>query len=89
MIRAAIIPQTLNEDEVNEYGGDLWGQDHEKIAAQWLPSCLRHVRKSYAAFIDLDLPGQALAIIKRLTTDLRIQCLQMIFQTVIDQVNRI
>jgi exocyst complex component 2 len=84
LIRAAVIPSTLKEVEQTEYGS--WGEENEKAAGQWLPSCLRHVRRSYASFIDLDLPGQALDIIKRLTTDLRIQCLQMIFQTVIDQV---
>lgn len=85
MIRAAVIPQTLKDIEQDEYG--TWGEENEKIVGQWLPSCLRHVRKSYAAFIDLDLPGQALEIIRTLITDLRIQCLQMIFQTVIDQVH--
>lgn len=40
LIRAAIIPQTLKAtDELAEYG--LWGDDTDKIAAQWLPSCLR------------------------------------------------
>lgn len=66
LIRAAVIPQTLKQDEVNEYG--YWGEENDKIAAQWLPSCLRHVRKAYASFIDLDLPGQALDIVKQLTT---------------------
>ena len=84
LIRAAVIPSTLKEVEQTEYGS--WGDENEKAAGQWLPSCLRHVRRTYASFIELDLPGQALDIIKRLTTDLRIQCLQMIFQTVIDQV---
>ncbi len=45
----------------------------------------RHVRRCYSSFIDLDLPGEALDIVKGLTTHLRIQCLQVVFQTVIDQ----
>ena len=35
----------------------------------------------------MDLPSQALDIVKSLGTDLRIQCLQVIFQTVIDEVH--
>ena len=46
----------------------------------WLPHCLRNVRASYKVFIELDLPGQALDIIKTLTTDLRIQCLQVLIK---------
>ena len=33
------------------------------------------------------MPSQALDIVKRLSTDMRLQCLQMIFQTVIDEVH--
>lgn len=85
MIRSAVIPQTLKDFERNEYG--LWRDDNMKVVGPWLPSCLRHVRKSYLSFIELDLPLQALNIVKRLTTDLRIQCLQTVFQTVVDQVH--
>ena len=90
LVRAAVIPQTLSKEEQEE-ATSVWKapntSSESTSVAQWLPSCLRHVRKSYAAFVELDLPQQALTIIKRLTTDLRIQCLQMIFQTVIDQVH--
>ena len=58
-----------------------------KKVGHWLPSCLRQLRKSYTSLIHLDLPSQALDIVKSLGTDLRIQCLQVIFQTVIDEVH--
>ncbi len=97
LIRAAIIPQTLPEDggsdQFGDWGGETGGADvnaasgGDRFTANWLPSCLRTVRRTHASFVEVDLPGQALDIIKRLTTDLRIQCLQMIFQTVIDQVH--
>lgn len=87
LIRAAVIPQTFNKkgsEDVVEYGD--WGHDGKKVG-QWLPQCLRDIRSSYHTLIQLDLPSQALDIVKTLTTDMRIQCLQMIFQTVIDQVH--
>ena len=57
---------------------DFWTFQVSKLVGPWLPHCLRNVRSSYKVFIELDLPGQALDIIKVLTTDLRIQCLQVI-----------
>ncbi|CAB4064857.1 EXOC2 [Lepeophtheirus salmonis] len=92
LIRAAVIPQTLNKKKTTENGeeddeyGEWNGLDYDK-SAQWLPFCLRYARSCYAVFIELDLPSQALDILKRLTTDLRIQCLQTVFHTVIVQVH--
>ena len=45
------------------------------------------MRNTYTTLIQLDLPSQALDIVQQLTTDMRIQCLQVIFQTVIDEVH--
>jgi len=86
LIRAAVIPQTFDKkgEDVVEYGD--WGHDGKKIGP-WLPQCLRDVRSTYSTLIQLDLPSQALDIVKRLSTDMRLQCLQMIFQTVIDEVH--
>ncbi len=86
LIRAAVIPQTFKKGEdVVEYGD--WSHDAKKVG-QWLPVCLRSVRTTYSSLIDLDLPSQALDIVQALTTDLRIQCLQVIFQTVADEVRK-
>lgn len=85
LIRAAFIPQTFKKGEDSVEYGD-WGHDGKK-GGTWLPSCLRHVRTTYSSLIQLDLPSQALDIIKALTTDLRIQSLQVIFQTVIDEIH--
>ncbi len=87
LIRAAVIPQTFTKkgvEDVAEYGD--WGHDGKKVGP-FLPQCLRDIRITYTSLIQLDLPTQALDIVKQLTTDLRIQCLQMIFQTVIDEVH--
>ena len=86
LVRASVIPQTFNKkgEDVVEYGD--WGHDGKKIGP-WLPQCLRDVRSTYSTLIQLDLPTQALDIVKLLTTDMRIQSLQMIFQTVIDEVH--
>ncbi|QQP48635.1 Exocyst complex component 2 [Caligus rogercresseyi] len=74
-----------SEEDSHEYG-DWTGLDYDK-SAHWLPYCLRYARNCYAVFIELDLPSQALDILKRLTTDLRIQCLQTVFHSVIVQVH--
>lgn len=88
LIRSAVIPQTFKKGlEASEYWSCIAGEQVSKQVGLWLPHSLRNVRSSYKVFIELDLPGQALDIIKTLTTDLRIQCLQVIFQTVIDQVH--
>ena len=81
-----MIPQTFDKkgEDVVEYGD--WGHDGKKVGP-WLPQCLRDVRSTYSTLIQLDLPTQALDIVKRLSTDMRLQCLQMIFQTVIDEVH--
>ena len=84
LIRAAVIPQTFkNIEDAVEYGD--WNFNDKKVG-HWLPKCLRDVRTTYSTLIQLDLPSQALDIVKLLTTDLRIQCLQFVFQTVIDEV---
>ena len=88
LIRAAVIPQTFkNIEDAVEYGDWAHDANHDKKVGHWLPKCLRDVRTTYSTLIQLDLPSQALDIVKLLTTDLRIQCLQFIFQTVIDEVH--
>ena len=88
LIRAAVIPQTFkNIEDAVEYGDWAHDTNHDKKVGHWLPKCLRNVRTTYSTLIQLDLPSQALDIVKLLTTDLRIQCLQFIFQTVIDEVH--
>merc|ERR1711953_475079 len=88
LIRAAVIPQTFkNIEDAVEYGDWAHDANHDKKVGHWLPKCLRDVRTTYSSLIQLDLPSQALDIVKLLTTDLRIQCLQFIFQTVIDEVH--
>ena len=88
LIRAAVIPQTFkNIEDAVEYGDWAHDANYDKKVGHWLPKCLRDVRTTYSTLIQLDLPSQALDIVKLLTTDLRIQCLQFIFQTVIDEVH--
>merc|ERR1719479_140415 len=55
----------------------------------WLIYCLRFVRHLHAVMIDLDLPGDALDLIVNLLSDLRLHCLQVIFQTIVDKVNQL
>ena len=55
----------------------------------WLIYCLRFVRHLHTVMIDLDLPGDALDLIVNLLSDLRLHCLQVIFQTIVDKVNQL
>jgi len=82
LVRAAALPAS-NITNREDYG--VWHSDNN--SCQWLPHCLRQVRGCYNVLISLDLPGQPLDIIKNLTTDLRVSCLQNILTSVIQQVH--
>ena len=77
-------------------GGDFkpspgGGEEYTAIMGEspWLIYCLRFVRHLHTVMIDLDLPGDALDLIVNLLSDLRLHCLQVIFQTIVDKVNQL
>ena len=67
------------------------GEEYTVIMGEspWLIYCLRFVRHLHTVMIDLDLPGDALDLIVNLLSDLRLHCLQVIFQTIVDKVNQL
>ena len=67
------------------------GEEYTAIMGEspWLIYCLRFVRHLHTVMIELDLPGDALDLIVNLLSDLRLHCLQVIFQTIVDKVNQL
>ena len=76
LIRAALIPHTLDRQSPHRAQFGLWPafsgtfSDHEGIGS-WFVLCLRTVRTCYAELLTLDLPTEALDAIRDLLHDLR------------------
>lgn len=86
-IRASLIPTTLDKTDRNQIG-TLTLPERDEIAV-YLPELLQSVRSTYASFIKLDLPNEALDIISLLLLDLRIHCMSIMFQQTTEQVKQL
>lgn len=81
LVRAAALPSTPLPNR-EDYG--VWREAAK--AELWLPHCLRQVRYSYGVFISQDLPAQVLDIVKNLTTELRLACLNSILSSLVEEI---
>ncbi|MCL4138819.1 UNVERIFIED_CONTAM: hypothetical protein GTU68_063382, partial [Idotea baltica] len=84
IIRGAIIPQTLNPQGVYIKKYHVWPEAPLDQITPWLPQVLRHIRGCYGTLLMLDLPNDALDVVKTLLFDLRVHCLTSLFQQTVD-----
>ncbi|XP_048364225.1 exocyst complex component 2 [Sphaerodactylus townsendi] len=86
LIRGALLPFSLGENELREYGG--WEMKSE-LSGQWLPHVIQTVRHSYESLAALEIPNDMLQIIQDLIFDLRIRCIMITLQHTAEDVKRL
>ncbi|KAH0617961.1 hypothetical protein JD844_016772 [Phrynosoma platyrhinos] len=86
LIRGALLPFSLGENELREYGG--WEMKSE-LSSQWLPHVIETVRLSYESLAALEIPNDMLQIIQDLIFDLRVRCIMTTLQHTAEDVKRL
>nr|XP_056710043.1 exocyst complex component 2 [Euleptes europaea] len=86
LIRGALLPFSLGENELREYGG--WEMKSE-LSSQWLPHVIQTVRLSYESLTALEIPNDMLQIIQDLIFDLRVRCIMITLQQTAEDVKRL
>ncbi|XP_076044833.1 exocyst complex component secretory 5 [Oratosquilla oratoria] len=86
IVRGAIMPHSLDPSAPNFRNYHVWAEACLDQITPWLPQVLRHVRECYGTMLTLDLPNDALDIIKDLILDLRVHCLTSLFQQTVEHV---
>ncbi|XP_015669447.1 exocyst complex component 2 [Protobothrops mucrosquamatus] len=86
LIRGALLPFSLEENELKEYGG--WDMKPE-LSSQWLPHVIQTVRLSYESLTALEIPNDMLQIIQDLIFDLRIRSIMITLQHTAEDVKKL
>lgn len=86
LMRGAIMPLSLHPDGQNFRDYHVWPEVSLDQISPWLPQVLRHVRGCYSTLLMLDLPNDALDVVKELIFDLRVHCLTSLFQQTVEHV---
>uniref|UniRef100_A0A8C5WPW5 Exocyst complex component 2 n=1 Tax=Laticauda laticaudata TaxID=8630 RepID=A0A8C5WPW5_LATLA len=86
LIRGALLPFSLEENELKEYGG--WDMKPE-LSSQWLPHVIQTVRLSYESLTALEIPNDMLQIIQDLIFDLRVRCIMITLQHTAEDVKKL
>lgn len=86
VMRGAIMPHSLDPDGPNFRTFHVWPEASLDQLTPWLPQVLRHVRGCYNTLLTLDLPNDALDVVKNLILDLRVHCLTSLFQQTVEHV---
>ncbi|KAL7984543.1 hypothetical protein Chor_003113 [Crotalus horridus] len=86
LIRGALLPFSLEENELKEYGG--WDMKPE-LSSQWLPHVIQTVRLSYESLTALEIPNDMLQIIQDLIFDLRTHSIMITLQHTAEDVKKL
>ncbi|KYO35482.1 exocyst complex component 2 [Alligator mississippiensis] len=86
LIRGALLPFSLREGELRQYGG--WEMKSE-LSGQWLTHVIQTVRLSYESLTALEIPNDMLQIIQDLILDLRVRCIMVTLQHTAEDVKRL
>uniref|UniRef100_A0A8C0QQ84 Exocyst complex component 2 n=1 Tax=Chelonoidis abingdonii TaxID=106734 RepID=A0A8C0QQ84_CHEAB len=86
LIRGALLPFSLREGELRQYGG--WEMKSE-LSGQWLTHVIQTVRLSYESLTALEIPNDMLHIIQDLILDLRVHCIMVTLQHTAEDVKRL
>uniref|UniRef100_A0A8C3FQG9 Exocyst complex component 2 n=1 Tax=Chrysemys picta bellii TaxID=8478 RepID=A0A8C3FQG9_CHRPI len=86
LIRGALLPFSLREGELRQYGG--WEMKSE-LSGQWLTHVIQTVRLSYESLTAFEIPNDMLHIIQDLILDLRVRCIMVTLQHTAEDVKRL
>ncbi|XP_025058188.1 exocyst complex component 2 isoform X3 [Alligator sinensis] len=86
LIRGALLPFSLREGELRQYGG--WEMKSE-LSGQWLTHVIQTVRLTYESLTALEIPNDMLQIIQDLILDLRVRCIMVTLQHTAEDVKRL
>uniref|UniRef100_A0A674GNQ3 Exocyst complex component 2 n=1 Tax=Taeniopygia guttata TaxID=59729 RepID=A0A674GNQ3_TAEGU len=86
LIRGALLPFTLREGELRQYGG--WEMKSE-LSGQWLTHVIQTVRLSSESLTALEIPNDMLQIIQDLILDLRVRCIIVTLQHTAEDIKRL
>ncbi|XP_078283534.1 exocyst complex component 2 isoform X1 [Rhinoraja longicauda] len=86
LIRGALLPSSLVEAELKQYGG--WETKNE-LSGQWLTHIIQTMRLNYESLTALEIPNDLLQTFQELILDLRVHCLMVTLQQTADDVKRL
>ncbi|KAF2980641.1 hypothetical protein EK904_006455 [Melospiza melodia maxima] len=86
LIRGALLPFSLREGELRQYGG--WEMKSE-LSGQWLTHVIQTVRLSSESLTALEIPNDMLQIIQDLILDLRVRCIIVTLQHTSEDIKRL
>uniref|UniRef100_A0A8C8VR26 Exocyst complex component 2 n=1 Tax=Pelusios castaneus TaxID=367368 RepID=A0A8C8VR26_9SAUR len=86
LIRGALLPFSLREGELKQYGG--W-EMKSGLSGQWLTHVIQTVRLSYESLTALEIPNDMLHIIQDLILDLRVCCIMVTLKHTAEDVKRL
>ncbi|XP_020832311.2 exocyst complex component 2 isoform X7 [Phascolarctos cinereus] len=86
LIRGSLLPFSLKEGELRQYGG--WEMKSE-LSGQWLTHVIQTVRLTYESLTALEIPNDLLQNIQDLILDLRVRCIMITLQHTAEDVKRL
>uniref|UniRef100_A0A8D0HNH9 Exocyst complex component 2 n=1 Tax=Sphenodon punctatus TaxID=8508 RepID=A0A8D0HNH9_SPHPU len=86
LIRGALLPFSLREGELRQYGG--WEMKSE-LSGKWQSHIIQTVRLSYESLAALEIPNDMLQIIQDLILDLRVRCIMVTLQHAAEDIKRL
>ncbi|KAM4705416.1 exocyst complex component 2 [Rhinophrynus dorsalis] len=86
LIRGALLPFSLEEEELRHYGG--WELKSE-LSGPWLTHVIQTIRHSYESLSALEIPNDMLQTIQDLILDLRVRCVMVTLQHTTEEVKRL
>uniref|UniRef100_A0A8C5ME68 Exocyst complex component 2 n=1 Tax=Leptobrachium leishanense TaxID=445787 RepID=A0A8C5ME68_9ANUR len=86
LIRGALLPFSLGEEELRYYGG--WEMKSE-LSGSWLTQIIQTVRLSYESLVALEIPNDLLQTVHDLILDLRVNCVIVTLKQTGEEVKRI
>ncbi|XP_051951982.1 exocyst complex component 2-like [Xyrauchen texanus] len=86
LIRGALLPSSLNDLELRQYGG--W-DTKTPLSGAWLTQVIHTVRLSHEALSALEIPNDLLQVTHDLLQDLRVHCLLNTLQHTEEDVKRL
>ncbi|XP_001507793.1 exocyst complex component 2 isoform X1 [Ornithorhynchus anatinus] len=86
LIRGALLPFTLREGELRQFGG--WEMKSE-LSGQWLTHVIHTVRLTSESLTALEIPNDLLQTIQDLILDLRVRCVMITLQHTAEDIKRL
>ncbi|XP_077125894.1 exocyst complex component 2 [Ranitomeya variabilis] len=86
LIRGALLPTTLSQDDLSIYGG--WGPKAD-LSGPWLAHVVQTVRHTYESLTALEIPNDILQSIQDLILELRETCVKVTLQYTAEEVKKL